>query len=197
MRQTDITFQASTAIELSFASIIPGKESQLFGDYFPKVLPLVGDMGGASLGSSSILQSAATLGAPEVIAFFQWPDQKTFARLHKDPRFQDIKGLRDQALSLFSNGHFFTVEHDTVVTFTEGQAYGLLAEYGPPSPALTVDPLLRLQPTGEAIDLDFNPISVVIVAWSPALDHLMSQAEKSERPPLDIFKFSFNFPETP
>ncbi len=195
MRHTNITFKAGTAIELSFASIITGKEPQLFGEYFPKVLPIVGEMGGTSLGSASISGSAAKLGAPKISAFFQWPNQETFARLHKDPRFQEIKALRDQALSLFSNGHFFALEEDAIVTFEEGKSYGLLAEYSEHLPSHPTVPLVCLQSTGEAIDLDFNPVRVLIVEWSPALDDLMTQTKKAGSTSLDIFKFTFNFPE--
>lgn len=199
MRSTNIIFRTGTAIELSFASIIPGKEAQLFDNYFPKVIPIVDEMGAMSLGSASLSASSATLGEPKMTSFFQWPDRKTFTKLHKDPRFQKIKKVRDETLSLFSNGHFFVVEEDTVVTFEEGEFYGLIAEYHgyyhgyrwSPHTA----PLICLQPTDESVDLDFDPARVLIVKWSPELDGLMSQSKKSGDTSLDIFKFTFNFPE--
>jgi len=41
MTISNVDFKAGTVIELSFATIIEGKENQLFGEYFPKVIPIV------------------------------------------------------------------------------------------------------------------------------------------------------------
>ncbi len=37
----NVQFNAKTVIELSFAAMAKDKEDQLFGKYFPKVMPLV------------------------------------------------------------------------------------------------------------------------------------------------------------
>jgi uncharacterized protein (DUF1330 family) len=194
MKYCSVTFRTGTAIELSFASIISGKEQQLFGEYFPKVTPIVGEMGGKPLGSISISQSAASLGKPQMSAFFQWPNTEAFKKLHADPRFQDIMSLRDEALDLFSNGHFFAVDNDTEVRFDRGETYGLLAE-NDGRQASHHETLVEFVPAGEVVDMDFHPVRVRIVKWSEHLDGLLGETMEASASPLDIFKFEFNFPK--
>ncbi|MEH6344826.1 MAG: hypothetical protein V7785_07070 [Bermanella sp.] len=125
MQQDTILFKAGTVIEISFARIKEGKEPQLFGQYFPKVMPILNELGGQSLGSFAVTESLSELDEPQMSALFQWPSLEAFEALHTDPRFLEIKGIRDDALVFLSNGHFFSVKEDTEVTFIEGQFYGL------------------------------------------------------------------------
>ena len=106
MKNTNIEFKAGTVIELSFATIIAGKEEQLFGKYFPRVTPVVSDLGGQPLGSYAVTESSSKLDDPEMGALFQWGSIDDFNKLHKEPRFLEIKHIRDEALQSFSNGHF-------------------------------------------------------------------------------------------
>lgn len=127
MKQDKILFKAGTVIEMSFARIKEDQESKLFGQYFPMVMPILNELGGQSLGSFTVTESYSKLNQPHMCALFQWPSLEAFEALHKDPRFLDIKGIRDEALEFLSNGHFFEVKENTEVSFFKGQSYFLSA----------------------------------------------------------------------
>ena len=194
MKSTSIQFSKDTAIELSFATITPGKEPQIFGEYFPKVLPIVGELDGQSLGSFAVADSASGIGEPKMGALFQWPDLNGFTRLHSDPRFQAIKGIRDEALELFSNGHFFTVENDTEVTFDEGRAYLLRADWNDTAND-TVDALVTLRPSAESPNDRFAPKRVTVSVWDESADELMAGLKENGNSEIDAFQILVKIPE--
>ncbi len=70
MKTVDIKFDSSQVTELSFATIKEGMEQQLFQDYFPKVGPIVADLGGKPLGSFAVQASTSKIGQPKMGAFF-------------------------------------------------------------------------------------------------------------------------------
>lgn len=107
MTPIQIDLSPDVRFELAFASVIPGKEAQLFSEYFPAVGPVVANLGGVSLASFVILESAADIETPTIGALFQWPTVAAYQALHEDQRFLALKPVRDDALSQLWNGHFF------------------------------------------------------------------------------------------
>ncbi len=196
MRSVTVKFNAETAIELSFATVIDGKESQLFGAYFPKVIPIVAEFGGTPMGSFTIGKSASKLGAPKMGAFFQWPEPDSFQKLHEDPRFLAIKSIRDDALSFFCNANFFCVEEDTEVIFEEGQEYALVAEWGELENEAQSDfsSLVRLTPASGAANEGYRPAQIHIARWNENCEHALETAELSQNRTRDVFKFAMNMP---
>ena len=196
MNSTKVQFNAGTAIELSFATVAEGKEAQLFGEYFPKVMPIVADLGGKPMGSYVIGDSATKLGTPKMGAFFQWPDLDGFHKLHDDPRFLAIKGIRDEALSFFSNAHFFCVAEDTEVTFEEGQEYALVAEreMSENEEQGTFDSLVTLTPAPGASNPDFNAKQIHIARWDENSQSAFEAAKSGQYGTRDLFKFVINMP---
>lgn len=193
MKSTAIRFKAGTVIELSFATIIEGRENRVFDDYFPKVMPIVADLGGTSLCSFSIAGSAANLGTPKMGALFQWPNMDAFQLLHEDPRFLAIKSIRDDALSFFSNGHFFIVNEDSIVTFNEGESYALYTEWENDGNRKQ-SPLLSLHAAIPTSVEKYQPALGHISQWSDNAELELNNAQSAASAERDLFKFELNFP---
>jgi len=188
VKTAQLSFKAGTAIELSFATVIEGKESQLFTEYFPKVIPIVGEFEGTPMGSFKIQASSSKLGSPKMGAFFQWADLSGFDKLHNDPRFLAIKSLRDEALSFFSNGYFFSVEKDTEISFEDGQTYGLIVDLENDTPDHdNNETLVTLTPYQGAAPKPYQPSSIKII-------RLDDTSKFDETRPVDMFKFTMNMP---
>lgn len=193
MKSVAIRFKAGTIIELSFATIIEGRENRVFGEYFPKVLPIVADLGGTSLCSFSITGSAANLGTPKMGALFEWPSMDAFRRLHKDPRFLAIRNIRDNALSFFSNGHFFAAKQDSIVTFEEGESYALHTDWesdGNREPSA----LLKLHAAVPISVEKYQPAVAHISLWNDSAELELSNAQSGVLTKRDLFKCELNFP---
>jgi hypothetical protein len=185
MKSTNILFKANTIIELSLATIIDGKEAQVFNDYFPKVMPLVSKLEGKPLGSFTISEASSRLGNPRMGAFFQWPNHKAFQELHADPSFLSIKGIRDSAMQFFSNGHFFEVEQDVEITLHEGHVYVLQANMLDTS---TTSSLVDFLPLESNIESSYQPTQLSIKCWSEY------EFEKERKESVDTYNFQLNFP---
>lgn len=106
IRKMKIELQDGQRLELAFGRVVNGREDQLFGEYFPMVGPILAEYGARPLGSFKVLESIGAEDA-EFGALFIWPSTDTYHQFHADPRFRELKPLRDEALSLLSNGHFF------------------------------------------------------------------------------------------
>ena len=101
-----IELQQGQRSELAFGRVKSGHEDELFGEYFPKVGPILAECGARPSGSFKVLGSIRAEDA-EFGALFIWPSTDTYHEFHADPRFQNLKPLRDEAPSLLSNGQFF------------------------------------------------------------------------------------------
>ena len=122
---TKIKFLKGKVIELAFASVKKGKEKQLFGDYFSKVLPIAAKYGGKPLGVMLNVINVPKQGGleplvkPNLIGVFEWPSVDMFLALHDDPDFKAAVPIREDALSYSNPGNFYTVDKDVIVTFRE------------------------------------------------------------------------------
>lgn len=113
MQNLQMELKGGGYLELAFAAVKPGHEDQLFGEYFPKVGPVVLDYGARPLGSFKLTSPPSTLKDATFGAMFFWPSVESYDTFHEDPRFKALKGIRDDALLLLSNGHFFRITDDT------------------------------------------------------------------------------------
>ena len=190
MKTVDIKFDSSQVTELSFATIKEGMEQQLFQDYFPKVGPIVADLGGKPLGSFAVQASTSKIDQPKMGAFFQWPSIYDYKKLHDDPRFLAVKPIRDETLAFFSNGHFFNVEADKTISFAEGQDYALVAEWTSGDLKKIIDKtlLVTLKPV---MDGAYAPSKLHVCVWDDAF--AASGKDKAANAP-DIYKFKLNMP---
>lgn len=189
MRKQAIKFKKDTVIEVSFASVKEDMQAQLFNEYFPKVMPIVGELGGQSLGSFKVTDSKTSLDDPQMCALFQWATLDDFKKLHADPRFLEIKHIRDDALSFFINGLFFTVEKDVEVEFNEDESY-LLSALLEKTTSLNKEPLVNLSKAVVNSDKPFQPTNVRI----DSLDDETAEQFNNPGSNANLFKLIMNFP---
>jgi len=193
MKTVEIKFDSGKATELSFATVKEGMEQQLFQDYFPKVGPIVADLGGKPLGSFTVQAATSKIGEPKMGAFFQWPDIEGYKKLHNDPRFLKVRPIRDETLSFFSNGHFFSAEADDTIIFTEGQDYALVAEWTSGDLVKITDnmPLITLK---SIMDGAYAPSKLHICLWDDAFAALVAEGKDKAVNAPDIYKLKLNMP---
>lgn len=189
MKELTLSFTPDSLVELSFASIEPGRERQLFGEYFPRVVPVVAEYGGRPMGSFRISDARSGLGQPGMGALFHWPDLAAFQMLHDDARFAELKPIRDDALSLLVNGNFYRVESPQEVTFQEGQEY-LLAALPAKGAVVSVAALLQLiRDDGDQEPSRFPAKSVQLLKWNEDLERKLVDAG------VEFFRVAMNIPD--
>lgn len=189
MREQTIKFKKGTVIEVSFATVKEGMQAQLFGEYFPKVMPIIGEIGGQSLGSFKIENSKSSLDNPQMCALFEWPNLEGFKNLHSDLRFIAIKHIRDDTLSYFLNGLFFTVEEDVEVNFNDKESY-ILSAVLENAKRLNENPLVNLSKAVVNSDRAYQPTDVQIDLLNEENLELFNKPETHT----DVFKLRMNFP---
>ncbi|MEH6344189.1 MAG: DUF1330 domain-containing protein [Bermanella sp.] len=125
LKQAKIHFSKDKVYEMAYVSIIPGKEQQVFANYFPKALPLAAKYGGKSMGMLAVPGVKDGREQAQMVAIFEWPSVGAWFELHKDPDFLKIVSIRDDAMAFGNPGNFYTVNEDLDATFTEGKMYEL------------------------------------------------------------------------
>ena len=125
LKQARLHFSKDKVYEMAYVSIIPGKEQQVFANYFPKALPLAAKYGGKSMGMLAVPGVKDGREQAQMVAIFEWPSVEAWFDLHKDPEFLKIVSIRDEALEFGNPANFYTVNTDLDATFTEGKMYEL------------------------------------------------------------------------
>ena len=117
-----INFKVGKVYEITSFTIKEGKQQQLNEEYFPKVMPLVAEYGGASLAMFRVTNKITGEIDGQMLGIFEWPSLAVKNRFHNDPRYIKISPLRDEALSYFKPG-FYEVGQDVAVTFKDNKTY--------------------------------------------------------------------------
>ncbi len=125
LKQAHIKFSKDKVYEIAYVSIVPGKEKEIFGDYFPKVMPIVAKYGGKPVGMLAVPGVKDGTKHAQMASIFEWPSVDSWFQLHKNPDFLKIVHIRDEALSFGNPANFYTVDNDFEAAFTEGKMYEL------------------------------------------------------------------------
>jgi len=183
-----MSFTEGSAIEIAFATVKTGKEDQLFGSYFPKVTPIVQELGGQPMGSFMVERSSSKIGNPKMGSFFNWPSVETFKQLHNSPGFLEIVGIRDDALDFFVNGNFFAVDQNTDVAFSNDKSYALVSFLDAAEESLTKNALLELKPMTP--EQSYAPGKIALLEWDEAVSAQLNAKTEG----IEIFKIKLNMP---
>lgn len=223
VKEANIIFKTNKVIEIAYASVEGGKESQLGEEYFPKILPLAAKYGGKMLGSFQVTSVTGGEIQPQMIVIFEWPNIAARDKLLSDSEAQKLFPIRDDALT-FIKLAYFTVDEDVTVTFREDKTYEFFnawltpeaetalpeyfkqseevkKKYGPPAFVASLKPLKNL--TKESYLL--QPHMTGIVEWNStnAYYGLIADPEFKKAAPLlekslsriDMLHAKFNFPQ--
>ncbi|MGH1344265.1 MAG: hypothetical protein ACRBN8_22090 [Nannocystales bacterium] len=157
-----ISLSQGQRLELAVARLIEGREDQLFGKYFPTVGPVLSRYDARPAGSFTVVSSEG-LEEPGFGALFIWPSSATFAQFHQDPEFRALAPLRDEALSLLSNGHFFAAK-DLAVEVPDEDLALQLVDVGTEIPGT----LLSLRAADDSPNDRYAGKALVLCTWSDA-----------------------------
>ncbi len=184
-----ITFKVGKVYEITSFTIKEGKQRQLNEKYFPKVMPIVAEYGGVSLGMFGVTKKIAGENDGQMIGIFEWSSLAVKEKFHQDPRFLKISPLRDEALSYFKPA-FYEVGEDVTVTFKDNKIYEFFGawfapesgevlkqyfavsdpikrSYGRPYPEFKV----KLSPAKGQSSSAYAPHMTGIVEWDKAEDY--------------------------
>jgi hypothetical protein len=189
IRTQVVEFKKGAVIELSFATIKNGMESQLFNDYFPQVMPIVTEIGGQPLGSFKI-RNTTDHSVPKMCALFQWPSIDSFQKLHDDTRFLAIKSIRDTALSYFVNGMFFTIKEDTKISFVEDKSVALRIVNSSDVDDNNSIALVSMESTTANVEENITPQSLNIVLWDVFAERQLAKPSVD----INLYELAMNFP---
>jgi hypothetical protein len=179
---TTIHFNHETTIELAFGAVKDGMQAQLFEQYFPQVVPILQDYNANSLVGFDVLDQNSTLKSPHMGLFFKWPSIETYDEFHRDKRFLNIKHLRNDAMSLLSNGHLYALNETRNIELFAQTPYALVVYKPNVSPSAKSDLTLYPDRTHDQFDV------VTLDMWSEDYDRMLQQG----RPDLyDIYKVQF------
>ncbi len=181
-----LTIKSEPKLEFAFGRVAQGKEMQVFGEYFPAVAPLFAEYGCQQVGSFTILASNKTGIEPEMGSFTHWSSAENFNNFYSDPRFIKVKALRDDALDLLSDGHFFS-SLDKVIEVRTDVDYAIVISKEV-STGLT--PLLTLPLESNSPKQTYSDKSITLSLWSDNADKLLAAASTDDQ----IFRVRFNAP---
>ncbi|MDJ0684868.1 MAG: DUF1330 domain-containing protein [Alphaproteobacteria bacterium] len=122
-----VILEPERVIEVAYSTITTGKESQLFEEYFPQVMPIVSEYGGRFLASFTVMSGTVDGVAPQTVALFEWPSVEAFLAIGADPRLEPLLPIRNSALSYINEANFFRIAERTELELDRDATYRLFA----------------------------------------------------------------------
>lgn len=154
-----LDLRPDTKLELAMAKVAEGKQDQLFGEYFAKVGPVVGEYGASKLCGMTVLDSNLTE-RPEMAVCFLWPSAKVYNDFHDDSRFKTLEPVRAGALDYLSNAHLFDAPAGDIVVDPETD-YMIAVAASAPDGALLNAPLTAASP-----NTTYQGLRIVLTEWT-------------------------------
>ncbi len=180
----ELTLQADTLVDFAFGKVIAGKEMQVFGEYFPVIVPLLQECGIQPMQSFVVLATNNTGTTPEQGALTQVPSAEKFAQFHADPRFIEARPIRDEAMVFLTDGNLFKSQ-DLVVNLNTDSDYAVIIAEGNP---MKTEPMLTLEMAQDSPKQTYASKSLTLHLWDNQTEQLLNgPADKAE-----VFKIRFN-----
>ncbi len=179
-----LTIKSEPKLEFAFGKVSQGKEMQVFGKYFPAVAPLFAEYGCQQVGSFAILASNKTGITPEMGSLTHWSSAENFKNFYSDPRFIKIKSLRDDALDLLSDGHFFS-SLDKVIEIRNDVDYAIIITKEETS---DLTPILTLPLESDSPKQTYSGKLLTLSHWNDNADKLLTSPSTED----EVFRVRFN-----
>ncbi|MCJ8339147.1 MAG: hypothetical protein MJK10_11805 [Pseudomonadales bacterium] len=181
-----LTLNSGINLEFAIGKVTKGKEMQVFAEYFPLINPVLAEYATSQLGSFSITATNKAGVVPEMGSLTNWSCAEDYNKFHNDPRFIKIKPLRDDALDLLWDGHFF-ISLDKVVDIDTDVEYALVIAEGNP---IGLEPILNLPSANDSPRQAYAGKSMSLHLWSDAAEQLLTAAADEA----EVFRIRFNAP---
>jgi len=181
-----LTLNANFNFEFAFGKVKKGKEMQVFGEYFPVVAPVLAELGSTPIGSFAIISTNRKGVKPEMGSFTQWSSAEKFNQFYQDARFIKVRPLRDEALELLSDGHFFTaVDKRVEINLETDYAIIISAEDIDEFP-----PLISLVAASNSPENSYLNKTMTLSKWNAKTEQLLSASASR----CEVFRIRFNEP---
>jgi len=173
-------------VDFAFGTVLKGKESQVYQEYFPMVAPAMHEHALKPLRPYGILASNLQGLVAEQGALTYVSSVTNFQKFYQDPRFVQAKPLRDQAMLFLEDGNLFT-SIDIQLSLNSETEYALIvSETNPlPTPAL-----LELALAESSPNKSYMGKSLFLQPWNETAEQLMLQPAEQTL----VFRIQF-FPE--
>jgi len=184
----ELTLKADTFLDFAFGKVTRGKEAQVFTQYFPVISPVLAECGIQPLRAFVVIATNRPGVRPEQGSLTQMPSIESFAQFHSDPRFLEVKSLRDEAMELLADGHFFNAQ-EKVVSLTADTDYALIITEAPLNDGpLKQELLLALEAATESPTQTYTGKTLTLQRWSQDAERLIN-GPASEA---SVFRIRFN-----
>lgn len=169
----ELALNSNSKIEFGFGKLVPGKEQQVFAEYFPAVRPAMAEYGLQPLRPFAILATNHSGPTPVQGSFTQASSIENYQALHNDPRFLAVKDVRDDGMEFLDGGSFFQATDD-VVPLSAEQDYAVVIANGNP---LAEEPLLQLAADDNSPNDQYAGMALKLHLWSEAAEQLLAGSE--------------------
>ena len=181
-KTADITFKADKLIEVALLSVKAGKEQQLNGDYFPKVMPVAQPYGAKPIASFAVTRKVIGNKPAQMVVFFEWESLEQKRAFERDAKYLALKNIRDEALEFLSQG-YFKVEQDVTYNISSDGTYDFAALWIDPDnapklqeyfqavfpeaqkPKYGYTPIANLNPIMGVHDQNYHPSIIAFAEW--------------------------------
>ncbi len=180
----ELTLQSDTYLDFAFGTVTPGKEMQVFAEYFPIIHPVLAEHGIQPLGSFMVLATNNPGQVPGQGALTQVPSPENFAQFHNDSRFLEAKPIRDDAMEFLTDGNFFKSQ-DVLLALDAQCDYALVIAQGTP---LDAEPVLSLNHATNSPKNTYAGKSMTLHPWSQEAEQLLNGDSNNA----EVFRIRFN-----
>jgi len=181
-----LTLHANFSFEFAFGKVTKGKEMQVFGEYFPVVAPVLAEFGSTPIGSFAVISTNRKGVKPEMGSFTQWSSAENFNQFYQDERFTKVRPLRDEALELLSDGHFFTAVDKRVEINLESD-YAIIISTEETD---ELTPLISLVAASNSPEKSYLNKTMTLSKWNEKTEALISASNTT----CEVFRIRFNEP---
>lgn len=122
VKTAEITFKADKLIEVALLSVQKGKENQFMQEYFSQVMPVALPYGAKPIASFAVTRKVEGTKPVEMVVFFEWESIEQKRAFEQNPKYLELRNLRDDALTFLSQG-YFSVEEDVTYQIADNKVY--------------------------------------------------------------------------
>ena len=133
-KTSSFTFPAAKVVEVALFSISPGKEKMVGEDYFPKVFPIAQEYGLSGAQTFTVVETKFGEAPVQQLGFFIWDSYEQKEAFDRDPRYLELRNIRNKAFDFLYMG-YFSVEKDITYTFDSESYYDFAALWIDPANA--------------------------------------------------------------
>lgn len=180
----ELVLKSDAYFDFSVGTVTPGKEAWMYGDYFPKIAPVMDEYKLRQLGSFNILATNIGGLTPKTGSFNNWPSLELHDAFHNDPRFLAVQEERDAALDVLIGGNFFEPLDAVIALKTDGDYAVIIAKKNP----LDTDVYFEQPFATESPNKTHAGKTITLLPWCDAAEKLLASPASAA----EVYKIRMN-----